>query len=173
MRQYFEVHGDVQPAQRRNVFPDYHSHAVTLTDNFPVPLPCNGFTELRIDGQVVVRSIYSTATQKDPYNKDAGRAYAAPRLCSSEHIPLQPSIPPLKWIQLGNKGDRYIAQIKLQRVAGACNIHSDGEGNMYIYTLDKVYLHVKCDEHVWATIDDRGIGGGVHEACVKCNTRKH
>lgn len=142
-RLYFGVHGDVQPAQQRPVFEGYASHRVILTDNFPVPVPCNGVAEVIVDNKVVASAVYATPSHPDPYNTDAACASSGLKLASTASIPLPSSIPALKWIQLGIKGDKHVAQIKLQRVTSAHNIHSDAEGNMYLYTLDRVYLHVK------------------------------
>lgn len=142
-RQYFEAHGRVLPPQKKPVFEGYASCNVMLASDLPVPLPCNGFAQLILDDQKIHRTAYTTATQKDPFNKDAGRAYAGIKKCYTTGIALQPSIPTVHWIQLGNRGDKHIAQVKLKRVAEAHNIHSDEEGNLYVYTLEKVYLHVK------------------------------
>lgn len=181
-RQFHEVKGDVAVRQPRGKFPHYTTHCVSLTDNFPCPVPCNGIAELRLDDTVVVRTPYTTPTFSDPINKDPAVAAMKARMNfppgmnvkanATAPLTAPPSMPPSHWFQIGNKGDRYIAQVKLQRATEVYNSFSDDEGHMYIYVVDKVFIHVKC-EHMYAIIDDRGIGGGMYEACVKCNTRQH
>lgn len=143
-REYMQLNGTVNLNDTpQHVKDNYNVYRVELNRNslsHITPIPAKAHTELYLYGELTGNILeYNTPTYRSPQVEQQVMKYT-----STEPIALPDTLPMVHWIQAtGFHGDRLAVKLKLKRLDTAQNIYSDSIGNLYIYTVDKVYVYLK------------------------------
>lgn len=147
-RDYHTIDAIVPANSTSRLKGDYDMYKAFITGHplaCNIPIPWDGDIDIYRNGVCIGRFTYRTPTHPDP---DHGLQVPMPggmigKFTRTAPIALPATLPLYNWLQCGRKGDPSVLQIKLKRVGAAHNIHSDQLGNMFIYTVEKVYLYEK------------------------------
>lgn len=148
-RLYFKVTGTVdltsQPYTQQH---GYNIFKVELDGFYHqiCPVPYKGSASVMLGGQIYKSVDITTPTYHDPFHYKMKKIPGGKvmKYTVTEPITLPDSIPIVNYVTAcGNKGSDIGVKLKLKRMNGAQNIHSDQFGNLYIYCIDKIFVYVK------------------------------